>query len=202
MSDSKRHSQPRSLGGRLSAVTAAFVEHQTFLKKFLARYFVDGRDIEDVAQEAYLRAYAAEQKKDIEQPKAFLFRIAKNVALTDLTRKSRQITEYIEEASESLVLDTVPAAETDAEAEETLGLYCEAVARLPQKARQAYLLRKVHGLSHREIARRMSLSVSSVEKYLAKSVLACKDHIESQQRQGGVRSAPVKPKRTARKWRP
>ena len=59
----------------LSAVTGAFLENYVFLKRFLARFFQDNRDIEDVAQEAYLRAYVAEQKREIEQPKAFLFRI-------------------------------------------------------------------------------------------------------------------------------
>ena len=47
----------------------------------------------------------AEQKKHIEQPKAFLFRIARNVALNELTRKSRQITDFIEEVSASVVLN-------------------------------------------------------------------------------------------------
>ncbi len=44
---------------RRSSVTVAFVEHQTFLKKFLTRSFVDSSDIDDVAQETYLRAYIA-----------------------------------------------------------------------------------------------------------------------------------------------
>ncbi len=158
----------------LTAVSAAFVEHSAFLRKYLARYFSDRQDIEDVAQEAYLRAYVAEQQKDIEQPKAFLFRIAKNVALTKLTRKSRQITDYLEETGASLVIDCESSAEQAATAEESLGLYCEAVASLPDKCRQVYLLRKVHGLAHKEIAERMSLSVSSVEKYLLRGVLECR----------------------------
>lgn len=161
----------------LTAVSAAFLEHSAFLRKYLARYFSDRQDIEDVAQEAYLRAYVAEQRKDIEQPKAFLFRIAKNVALTKLTKKSKQITDYIEETGTSLVIDSGYSAEQAAEAEESLGLYCEAVASLPDKCRQVYLLRKVHGLAHKEIAERMSLSVSSVEKYLLRGVLDCRAFI-------------------------
>ena len=166
---------------RQASVTRTFVEHQTFLKKFLARFFVDSSDIDDVAQETYLRAYAAEQKKDIAQPKAFLFRIARNVALTELTKKSRQITDYIEEAGESLVPERSPAADDEVEADEFLGVYCDAVANLPEKARQAFLLRKVHGLSHKAIAQRMNLSVSSVEKYLMNGILACKTYLHDHQ---------------------
>ncbi len=70
----------------LSAVSAAFLVNHDFLKRFLARFFSDYQDIEDVAQEAYLRAYVAEQQKEIEQPKAYLFRIARNLALTQLKK--------------------------------------------------------------------------------------------------------------------
>lgn len=182
-------------GRPLSAISAAFIEHNVFLKKLLTRFFADRHDIEDVAHEAYLRAYAAEQKKAIEQPKAFLFRVAKNVALTKLTRKSRQITDYLEEAGDSLVLEDVPAADSEVEAEEVLGIYCEAVASLPEKGRQVYLLRKVHGLSHKEIAERMNLSVSSVEKYLRNGLLACRRYIAL--REGGVPAADARVTRPA-----
>lgn len=166
---------------RVATVSAAFVENILFLKKFLARYFANAQDIEDVAQEAYLRAFAAEQKKHIKEPKAFLFRIAKNVALNELTRKSRQITDFIEDVSASVVINTEVSAEEEADSQEQIGLYCEAVAALPAKCRHAFLLRKVHGLSHKEIATRMSLSVSSVEKYLRQGVLTCRAFIDEKE---------------------
>ncbi len=162
----------------LSAVTGAFLDNYVFLKRFLARFFQDSRDIEDVAQEAYLRAYVAEQKREIEQPKAFLFRIARNLALTQLTSKSRKITDYLEECGESVVIECGAAADSEVEALQSLGLYCEAVAGLPEKCREVFLLRKVHGLAHKEIAERMSLSVSSVEKYLIRGILECKAFVE------------------------
>lgn len=160
-----------------SAVTAAFLESAGFLRKFLSRFLRIHQDIEDVAQEAYLRAYIAEQRQAIEQPKAFLFRVAKNLALTRLSRKSRQITDYIEEAGDSMVMETAAASDEELEAQQCFGIYCEAVASLPEKCRQVFLLRKVHGLSHKEIAERMGLSVSSVEKYLREGILACQTHL-------------------------
>ena len=173
---------PRTRNRRpLSAVSAAFLVNHDFLKRFLARYFSDSQDIEDVAQEAYLRAYVAEQQKEIEQPKAYLFRIARNLALTQLTAKSKKITDYIEECGASVVIECVAAADSEVEAQESLGLYCEAVAALPEKCRQVFLLRKVHGLAHKEIAQRMSLSVSSVEKYLLRGILECKAFVQEQE---------------------
>jgi len=165
----------------MSSVSTAFLENYDFLKRFLARFFSDSHDIEDVAQETFLRAFVAEQQKEIEQPKAYLFRIAKNVALTKLTRKSEKITDYIEECGASVVIEGEASADSEVEAEESLGLYCDAVAALPEKCRQVFLLRKVYGLSHKEIAQRMSLSVSSVEKYLLRGILECKSFIQERE---------------------
>ncbi len=173
----------------LSAVSAAFLENHVFLKQFLSRFFSGRQDIEDVAQEAYLRAYVAEQQKDIEQPKAYLFRIARNLALTELTKKSRKITDYLEECGASVVIECEASADSEVEAEESLGLYCEAVAALPEKCRQVFLLRKVHGLPHKEIAERMSLSVSSVEKYLLRGIVECRTFV--QEREGCVPNEPA-----------
>ncbi len=158
-------------------MTAAYLECSTFLKKFLARFLPAQQDIEDVAQETYLRAYMAEQRETIEQPKAFLFHVAKNLALTRLTQKSRQITDYIEEAGASVVIETAAGTDEEIEAQQCLELYCEAVAKLPEKCRQVFLLRKVRGLNHRDIGERMGLSISSVEKYLRQGILACQAHI-------------------------
>ena len=124
-----------------------------------------------------MRAYAAERARDIEDPKAYLFQVAKNVALSNLTKKSRQITDYLEEASMPAAVDTAPSAELEIAAHEVLGLYFQAISTLSEKCREVFLLRKVHGLSHKEIATRMSLSVSSVEKYLRRGILACDTYI-------------------------
>ncbi len=107
-----------------------------------------------------------------------MFRIAKNLALTKLTKKSKKITDYLEESGASVGIECGAAADSELEAQESLGLYCEAVAALPEKCRQVFLLRKIHGLAHKEIAERMSLSVSSVQKYLFRGILECKTFVQ------------------------
>lgn len=174
----------------LSGVTIAFVENSKFIKRYLTRFLSSQQDIEDVAQEAYLRAYSAEKRGDINHPKAFLFRIAKNVALTELTRKSRQITDYLDESSPAPLAEAGASADDELEASQSLGLYCEAVAALPERCRQVFLLRKVHGLKHREIAERLSLSVSAVEKHLRRGALECRDYMRKRDR--ARESAPAR----------
>lgn len=174
-------------------VAAAFVECNEVLKRLLTRYFTEPQDINDVAQEAFLRAYVAEQTRKIEQPRAYLVRVARNLALTKLTEKSRQITDYIEDMTAKALVDDESAVDSQLEAEQMFGLYCEAVVRLPEKMRHVYLLRKVHGLSHKEIAERLSLSVSSVEKYLLRGILICREHVRE--------NSEVDPNRTLSKSR-
>ena len=172
-----------------SAITAAFLESSTFLKKFLARFLRVPQDIEDVAQEAYLRAYTAERRELIEQPTAFLFRVAKNLALTRLSRKSHRITGYIEEACASVDIELAAGSDEEIEAQQCLGLYCEAIASLPEKCRQVFLLRKVHGLTHQEIGAHMNLSISSVEKYLRQGILSCRTHLQQREQPSNTKAS-------------
>jgi RNA polymerase sigma factor (sigma-70 family) len=168
----------------------AYVRHESSLKRFIARFMRGSPDIEDIAQEAFLRAYAAERERPIEQPKSFLFRIAKHVALSQLTRKSRQITDYIEDSDNSEVIATECSAEDEISAREILGLHCEAVASLPPQCRQVYLLRKVHGLSHKEIAGQLAIAVSTVEKHLIKAVEQCDRYVVERTATPSIRAVP------------
>jgi len=167
---------------RRSSITEAFLKNNKFLKNFLSRYFNEQCDIEDIMQEAYLRAYGAEKIQEIKQPKPFLFQIAKNIAINELNKKSRQLNSYIDDFDLPLVLESETQVENEIEAKQQFGLYCEAVATLPVKCRRIFLLRKVHGLSHKEISQRVGLTVSSVEKYLLKATLTCRKYVQEHEK--------------------
>lgn len=178
-------------------ITSTFIEHSSFMKKFLSRFLNCEQDIEDVVQEVYIRATQAEgerkkQGKAIEQPKAFLFTIAKNLAVNELNRKVRQTHQYIDDCVHDLPEQASDSLETEYDAEISLGAYCEAVAALPEKCRKAYLLRKVHGLSHKEIALQLGISISSVEKYLKIGIVSCRAALKQDSK---VRSSSVKLRR-------
>ena len=159
-------------------VLQAFQKHQGALRRFISRFVQRTQDIDDVAQEAFMRAYRAEKGKPIEQPKSFLFRIAHNVAITELTKKSHQIIDYIADIDESAVVWLEDSAEEQAMAEELIGIHCEAVAHLPPQCRRVFLMRKVHGMSHKEISVELNISISTVEKHMSKGVRACANFIE------------------------
>lgn len=150
------------------------MEHRTFLKRFLSGFLASPDDIEDVVQETFLRAYRAEHKDTvIRSPKAFLFRIARNLALKELRRKSRRITSYIEDLGATEVIDEQSSVEDQVAQRERLAVFCKAAATLPLQCRRAFLLRKIYGLSQKEISRELNISVSTVEKHLATGLTRC-----------------------------
>lgn len=155
---------------RVTAIYAAYLRHEASLKRFISRLLRRHGDVDDVAQEAFLRAYEAAREQAIRQPKSLLFRIAKHVAFTRLTRKSQRVTDYLEDLEDSEVIQEQPSAEEEISAQEIIGLHCEAIANLPPQCRQVYLLRKVHGLSRKEISLQMGIAVSTVEKHLIKAI--------------------------------
>ncbi len=159
------------------SISDSFLQNQSFLKKFISRFFSSKEDVEDVVQETYLRAYVAGQKAEIVKPKSFLFTTAKNIALTKLTKKSKQVTDFLEDYSQRGDLHDDPTPDEILDAQQQLVLYCAAVETLNGKCREAFLLKKVHGMTHTEIARHMSMSLSSVEKYLHRAMIACDQYI-------------------------
>ncbi|MEP4891946.1 MAG: RNA polymerase sigma factor [Aliiglaciecola sp.] len=163
----------------MSNVSRAFWENREFLKNFLKRFLYKAEDIEDVAQEAYMKAYHAEQKNGVERPQAYLFKVAKNIALNELNRKSRQMTDYIEDRIASIPVDGNDSVEDELEAQQSVKLYYEAVASLPKKCRQVFLLRKVNGMSQQEIADHLEISISTVEKHLRNGTKRSRAYIQN-----------------------
>lgn len=164
----------------MSIISKIFMENSVFLKKFLTRFMSSEQDIEDIVQEVYIKAHSAELKKEIEQPKAFLFRIAKNLALDELNKKSRLVTSYIEDCISSIPAEHSSSIESEAEANESLKVYCEAIEQLPDKCKQIFIMRKVHGLKHKEISNKLNISLSSVEKHLKLAGAFCQQYINNQ----------------------
>ena len=89
------------------------------------------------------------------------------------------------------VIQSEWSAEDEAIARQRFGIHCEAVAELSPQVRRAYLMRKVYGLSHKEIAERMGIARSTVEKHLMKGVEMCDRYI----RERTDENAPGQPDR-------
>jgi DNA-directed RNA polymerase specialized sigma24 family protein len=76
----------------MSTILEAYLENEKALKRFLRRFIRSREGADDLAQEAFLRAFAAETGRPIQAPKAFLFKVARNLALNELAKQSSAAT--------------------------------------------------------------------------------------------------------------
>src|SRR5690606_2740304 len=126
--------------------------------KFIRRICMNDADAEDIAQEALVCAMNAEADRVIENPKAYLFRVAQNLALRTRNNRSRGIIHEVENLDLSETPSDEPSVEDQVISRERLGLLCDALATLPPSCRRVFVMRKVYGYSHREIADRLGIS--------------------------------------------
>lgn len=165
--------------GAMSDVLTSFLKHKADIKRYLSRFFSRPHDVEDAAQEAFLKAFATEIRTEVRSPKKLLFTAAKHVALNEVQRKASKATDFLEDFDGTPVLvdsDQVGAEEA-LDGKRKLLAFSQAVASLPPACRQVFLLRKFDGLSHKEIARRLKISVSGVEKHIATGTVKCSRYL-------------------------
>ena len=144
--------------------------HEPALRGWLARRTSLGLVVEDVIQETYAILAARESLADILHPRAYLFQVARSV-VTHHVRRSRVVSiQAVDDLDRLGVIDEAPSPEQQAVDRDELRRLAEAIAALPPQTRQAFTLRRVHGLPQREIARRMRLSENTVEKHIARGL--------------------------------
>ena len=161
-----------------SSVFRVFRRSESAIRKFLWRYVSSHHEIEDITQETILRALQAEKSREIHEPRAFLFGIAKNIARKELHKKSQNLIDFIEDFDQQQDFSYDVNAEEDLDARRRLLIFWEAVATLPPQCQRVFVLKKVYGYSHKEIASRLNISVSTVEKHAAAGLRRCSDYME------------------------
>lgn len=116
-------------------------------------------------------------RQSVEQPRAFLFQIARNL-LRDHWRRQQSCGQDLDRPAAN---DEPAALEGEAagpgerfEQQQRLSHLAAALAELPPRRREAFVLHKFDGLSQVEVAERMGISLSMVEKHIASALLHCK----------------------------
>lgn len=170
--------QRRGSVAQNTPVTEVFIKNLGGLRSYLSRFFHSTHDIEDVLQDAYIRAVEAEKVNQIQTPKAFLYKICKNLAINHRNKAAQKLTTCIEDFEELYVLDGTASLDNQVEQETRFVQFCDAVRSLPPQCRSVFVLKKVYGLSSKEIARRLNINVSTVDKHLAKGMVSCRNHLE------------------------
>jgi RNA polymerase sigma-70 factor (ECF subfamily) len=126
-------------------------------------------DADDLVQEAWMRLTSYEAQAEVASPEALLMRIALNLSID--SHRSRASRGESVELEDVVLLDCAPTAECIVLGRERLARLSVCLGRLNDRTRLIFLSHRVDGLTYQEIAHQHGLSVSTVEKHVAKATL-------------------------------
>jgi len=162
----------------LVGLAPAFVALRPALEQFIARRVRCPQLAQDLASEMYIRLAQVENfSGTYEEARRYLYRMATNIAIDHVKVAKRRVAII----DENLVhFETFSdSAEPALLAREELGVVAGAIDDLPDRVREVLLLSRIEGLTHREIAARLGVSVSLVEKYIMRSIRHCRDRLRA-----------------------
>lgn len=145
------------------------------LLRFLESRLSNEQDARDLAQEAYLRLLRASSEKLIQDPVAYLFRIARNLLYEWYTS--------LPPPAESLDRAEIAGEKASAEDRLEMALHMDklerALRRLSPKRRAVVLMHRRDGMTYGEIAEQLGISSSMVKKHLSLGLVECRNSLRA-----------------------
>ncbi|MCX5581680.1 RNA polymerase sigma factor [Kaistia terrae] len=159
-----------------NSIRSGFLSGYAELLRHVTRRLGRDADAGDVIQDTFLRIQRIPAGAEIHNARSYLYRMADNQALDHLReRQSRQryfsSDEYVDPADDS------PSPEAIVDYRQRLTLLQQAIAELPARQKEVFLLHKFDGFSHSEIAERLGITRSAVEKLVMKALAHCRDRL-------------------------
>ncbi|RXK00665.1 RNA polymerase subunit sigma [Arcobacter sp. CECT 8989] len=143
---------------------------------YVQRLTGDKEKAKDITQESYTRIIEIEEKNQIKNPRAYLYKMAKNL-LIDESRRNKNIFKVdYEEAN-----FTIPKEQQPEELFYKQTQYIELldlVQNLPKRSKQAFTLHVIQGFTRKEVAHKMNINISTVEKHITNATLKIKNRLE------------------------
>jgi RNA polymerase sigma-70 factor (ECF subfamily) len=157
-------------GGDTAAFQQLIERHQTLVAGTIARMLGSNSEVEDVAQQVFLRVWKSAARY---VPRAkfttWLLKITRNLVFNELRRSKRQAHVPIQAESEEIIPlrdETIQAPDASLLEAELQKAIEEAIGKLPETQRMALVLRRYEELSYEEIADVLELSVPAVKSVL------------------------------------
>jgi len=150
---------------------------------FLRKRTDNASDAADMTQDVFTQWLGYRDKSRVEQPRAFLFQVARNL-LRDHWRRQKvrhSVMDEQSDAAEEHRPSEAPCSDPMAGAQrlQRLEQLKIVLAELSPRRREALMLHRFEGLSQAQISERMGISVSMVEKHIAAALLYCKQRLDS-----------------------
>ena len=160
-------------------LSSIYLSCRTLLARVVRR-IVRPHEVEDILQEAFVRSFEAESRQPIRDAQAFLLRTATNLALNHVARAGYRTTSPLDSLNDEEATDhSLAPPDVQVDADRRFLAFCRAVGGLPDQCRRVFILKKVYGLSQEEIAERLAISTSTVEKHIARGLLLCRERLLS-----------------------
>jgi RNA polymerase sigma-70 factor (ECF subfamily) len=153
------------------AVQSLYCSHHGWLHAWLRSRLGNAADAADLAQDTFVRLLQRTERLELKAPRAFLRTVAQGLVI-DHWRREEIERAYLESIA------YLPEAQTPGAEAQTLILeLLEAIARmlegLKPKVRRAFLLAQCEGMTYKQIAEQMGISLRSVERYVADALYHC-----------------------------
>jgi RNA polymerase sigma-70 factor (ECF subfamily) len=149
-----------------------FLAHRRELQAYLTDKLRDADVAADLTQETFLR-YAERGLGDgaaVIHDRSYLYRTARNLAIDHVRQQARRRTETVADEDLARIAQDRPSPEDAAESRRSLERLRTAIEELPGRTRQIFVLGRLEDLSYRQIADRLGISESSVQKHLARAL--------------------------------
>lgn len=146
-------------------------DHHGWLNGWLRKRLGDRERAADIAQDTFLRLLVTRRLPELGEGRRYLAQIARNLVI-DQWRRQRIEQAYLANLA-ALPEPEMPSLETRAMIIETLLQIDAMLDAMPAKVREAFLLSQFEGLTYPQIAERLQVSVSSVQKYMQRAISAC-----------------------------
>jgi len=173
-----------------TTLTQTFLVHRRSLLATVLKIVRDRQIAEDLAQEAYVKAFAAQAKGTIQHPVAFLHQTARNLALDHERRRTmRERYEDLQADEDALasVAAGLPNAEEVLIERESFRQFDKVLESLPPRARQAWTLSQAEGWTYEQIAEHLGVSKNTVYNDIKLVMGHCYDVMKRLDQGGGSR---------------
>ena len=162
--------------GRAAEVASLFSQHNRLLVRFLRARLGSEQEAKEVAQEAYVKVLQLDRTGAVGFLRAYLFKVATNLAIDRLRQRGRQGEGEDIELFEDLAGDVEP--ERRVIAAEQLAILARAIEELPPRSREAFLLYRLQDRKQTDIAAQVGLTDRMIRKHIAYAMLYCKLRVE------------------------
>lgn len=152
-----------------------YVDSRATIAGALKRRLGDSPDLEDLAQEVYLRLLRVERPDLIRDPRSYIYRVALNVA-EEWRRRAAQASDHSEAPLSGLEADDDPV--DSASRQEVHAAMRRGIEGLSPSARTAILLHVAKDMTYDRVAEHMGVRRRAVKRYIANGYAALRDSLE------------------------